>query len=187
MQKDYSRPGRYASAAPAWNRDDGHYALKQKDGVDHLVRVQPNIRIICEPLMGVSVWNGKRWRVKYLHPRERVKIYGRALAVLEKWKTRDDIFSLALYRRQVASTNFRGIFSLVLYRRQIASANLLDIDEAFFRVALDARPSLTGAEWRMLAERMPMFTPILSRCLRQARSLERIEPAQRMSGLSEAA
>ncbi len=169
MQKDYSKPGRYASAAPAWNRDDGHYVLKRVGDVDSFALAQPSIHIICDPLMGISVRDGEQWRVKYLHSRERIRIYERALQVLVKWRTRDDLFSLALYRRQVAC------------------ANLPDVDEAFFAVALQMRPHLTCMEWRMLAERMPEFTLILNQCKEQVRWLEKAETVRRVLGLSKSA
>ncbi|MES2994844.1 MAG: hypothetical protein V4681_02340 [Patescibacteria group bacterium] len=151
MQKDYSKPGRYASAAPARNRDDGHYVLKHKDGMDHLVLEQPSVRGMCAPLMGASVWNGERWRAKYLPLSSSISIYERAMRVLAKWNNRDDIFCVAFYRRQVA------------YETDV----VVDIqaDVLFLICALQAQPPLTRYEWGLLKERMPDGSWIRRQCV----------------------
>lgn len=136
METQYAR-GRFASQAPAWNKDDGIYRLVNIDGVDKYVLTPPNIKIICEPLMGVSVRTGEGWKVKYLPVDEQIALYAKALRIIVKWNLREDLLNLALYRRQ------------------IMNSDPIDVDDAFLVFACSVQPALRPAEWRLIMERMP--------------------------------
>lgn len=145
-------------ARPRWDRDGGTHELQRRDGIDHLVRHKPNVRHICGPLMGSTKTraDGSKY-AQYPQLNERLALYQEGLEVVKVFRDPDDVFALALYRRQLVGPGEpcdRGF----------------PVDHEFFVLA----ECLLGLEnthiWHQLAGRMPHDAPIRDWCLAHARS-----------------
>lgn len=123
-----------------------HFRVQRIDGVDHFLLTPPNIKALCEPLMGSSVREDDRRRLKELPLEERIRIYKKALKAIERWEIRD------------------GLLNLALYRRQVTVDTPIDADETFLALACALQPVLSIHEWADIAQRMPKGTPIHDAC-----------------------
>ncbi|HEX2792115.1 MAG TPA: hypothetical protein VHO23_00110 [Candidatus Paceibacterota bacterium] len=159
-------------ARPRWDRDGGMYHLQRIDGKDCLVRWKPSVRHICGPLMGTTKTRGDSSRfARYPHLDERLALYQEGLEVVEVFRDPDDVFALALYRRQLTNPDEpedRGYA----------------IDSAFFALAKELLGRGGIRAWRQLARRMPRHAPIRGWCLAHAWSLR---PQRATELLSDAA
>lgn len=100
--------------------------------------------------MGTSIKNseGTIVGVKYPSLARRLAVYEEGLNLIAVFKERDDLFTLAVYRRQVHTTC--GI----------------SLDTRFLQLA--EQFALTALEWEMLAVRMPEGSSIYARCRARA-------------------
>lgn len=114
-----------------------------------MYRHRPTINSICEPLLGTPIRDrtGAVTGVRYPMLAERCRIYRESLEVVYVFRDYEDLFTLAMYRRQVSDT---GMF----------------LDLLFLELALAA--SLTPEQWQELLIRMPEDTPIRRACERRA-------------------
>ena len=144
---------RWCKSLPRWYRNGGIYATEStlygiQRGRNQLVRWKPTIQHVCDSLMGTSTLvNGVR-QVKFPTLARRMAIYEEGLNLISVFGDRDDLFTLAVYRRQV-----RPIGSISLDSR------FLELAEAL---------NLSRTEWEMLAARMPADSRIKSICEHRA-------------------
>lgn len=138
---------------PRWNKDGGLWYVRQgmhdTSKPTPMYRHKPTINSICEPLLGTSIrgTEGSIVGVRYPSFPESCRIYREGLEVVHVFRDYDDLFTLAMYRRQVADT---GIV----------------LDMLFLELAIAAR--FTSEQWEELRIRMPINTPIYDACARRA-------------------
>lgn len=115
-----------------------------------MYRYKPSISSICGPLMGSSVRDaaGTITGVRFPPLAIRTSIYREALELVHVFREYEDLFTLAVYRRQVCEEG-------------------LVIDQLFIELA-DAA-GFTPAQWRELSLRMPDGSPIRRECERRGR------------------
>lgn len=143
---------------PRWNEGSGIWHVSPtvpKNGPTPMSRWLPSVNALCEPLMGVPIYQYdlaanqlKIVGVKYLKTRRRHLLYREALELVKVAQKRDELFTLALYRRQV--TREGGIPLDTLF---------LDLAETF---------NLTPSEWLILAERMPRRSEVRRICFERS-------------------
>lgn len=141
---------------------DGAYGLVRIDTTDHLIHLPPNVRVICEPLMGMTSTEGSRKCAVYPTRERRIELYEKALDVVERWHARPG-------HEYVMRDN---LFILGLYRRQVSSARAIRADVRLFELARAILPELTTKEWALLEERMPVDTRIRVVCTQERILLE---------------
>lgn len=114
-----------------------------------MYRHKPLMYSVCSPLLGTPVRNADRVIVGVKYPRfeDACDIYREGLELIRVFRDADDLFALAMYRRQIS---MRGLV----------------LDQLFLELAHDA--VLKPEAWGMLAVRMPEGTPIHEICLRKA-------------------
>ena len=138
---------------PRWDVDGGTWYVVQgppTQGVSKMYRHKPSMNSICESLHGWPVRDkhGCVIGVRYPILRERLRVYREGIELALVFSEREDIFTVATYRRQV--TRVGGV----------------PLDVLLFNLACDAH--FTQEEWHFLAERMPAKAPIYEACLRRA-------------------
>lgn len=116
-----------------------------------------HIRVICGPLMGVSVKRNGRQVAVYPSKERQIDLYERALSACASYA---DLLVLALYRRQVTTDG------------QYAVASCILADEDFITCAHQLTPVLTASEWEQLALRMPAGSTIEFQLHRMAQLTE---------------
>jgi hypothetical protein len=140
----------YLRQRPAWDVDGGRWFVQQGEKKSNepskMYRGKPSIHVICSPLFGTATAYPTLTRRHELY-REGIEVL---LVFQDHAEHRTDLFTLAIYRRQVTS---RGGITL---------------DPLFFEIALRMQPALTSEEWESLAQRMPECAPIKRACLDQA-------------------
>lgn len=143
---------------PHWDKDGGQWFVSPevpKKGPIPMYRWRPSVSTICEPLLGTSLYGTKAdgthgiVGVSYPKTKRRHLLYREALELVIIFKQRADLFTLAIYRRQV--TREGGI----------------PLDELFLEVAETFR--LSPREWSDLAIRMPKRSAIRKTCLERAK------------------
>lgn len=138
---------------PLWDQDGGIWYVSQGsphgDAPTSTYRYKPTINSICEPLLGTSVRDstGAICGVRYPTFVECCRIYREGLEVVHVFRDYEDLFTLAMYRRQVSDA---GIV----------------LDMLFLELAHAA--ALTPLQWQELLVRMPPDTPIHAVCLSKA-------------------
>ena len=138
---------------PRWNQDGGIWYVLQgmqcTDAPTPMYLHKPTINSICEPLLGTSVRDasGLISGVRYPSFSDACRIYREGLEVVHVFRDYEDLFTLAMYRRQIADT---GIL----------------LDMLFIHLALAA--GFTPAQWQELLVRMPVDTPIYAACARRS-------------------
>lgn len=158
MSKQDGTTWLWNKSLPRWYRNGGVYASEStlygiRREPDRLVRSKPTIQSICGPLMGASS-QGKDGSYYATFPSlvRRLAFYEEGLNLVALFGEREDILTLAVYRRQVHP------------RRAISlDERFLDLADTF---------SLTCKEWEMLAVRMPVCSRVWVIC--QARSVARV-------------
>lgn len=134
--------------------EDGIYMPVRRGDTDHLILSPPNVRVICEPLMGTSVIKGDHQRAEYPPLHRCIALYEKALSVVERWHTQPG--------HEYAMRD--ALFILGLYRRQVSATCSIEADVRLLAVAKAMKPKLTAHEWAMLEERMPEGIPIRREC-----------------------
>ncbi len=148
------KPPRWNTNGGVWYTEQGTSKNQNADVVQSCVptpsyRYKPSMNSICEPLLGTSLRrDSKIVGVSYPKLSDRLRIYREGIELIKIFNERDDLFALAMYRRQVT------------YRGGIPA------DELFFNLACDAE--LSKAEWHELALRMPDRALIYHACVRRA-------------------
>ena len=153
-----------------WNEEPGIWYVRQGAGGNKpaaMYRWHPTINAICEPLLGASVRVREEevidgvTQVKEIiigvdYPRKirRLRLFKEALDVVRIFRNQEDLFTLAVYRRQVTKTGN------------------MHLDPAFIELAETF--DLLAEDWRKLAERMPRRSRILAHC--EARANKGIAP-----------
>lgn len=122
-----------------------------------MLRWKPNMDAICESLLGTSIatWKGKEQKitgVRYPTMERRLLIYREGLELVFVFKDRIDLFTLAVYRRQVTIHGDCPLDGLFL-----RAAEMFD---------------LSSQEWGDIARRMPKHSKIKSICARRARPVQ---------------
>lgn len=147
----------YMQRRPRWDADGGLWYVAQgenRPGVPtKQYRWKPNMNTVCEPLLGRPVHDretGKVVGVTYPSLTHRLEIYREGLRLIEVFGERTDLFTLAVYRRQV---------------REIGPVSL---DWLFLELAERMVPALSPREWGMLSVRMPERSHILNVCLERS-------------------
>jgi hypothetical protein len=139
---------------PSWDRNGGIWYVSQvipKDGTPTpMYRHKPSIGQICGPLMGTSIRTagGCICSVRYPEFSERLRLYREGMELVVVFKEYADLFTLALYRRQVCEED-------------------IQMDVLFFNLALEA--GFQKSQWDSLAQRMPECSWIRGACERRAR------------------
>jgi len=146
----------WSTSLPRWYRNGGVCAGESTlHGIrrepDRLVRWKPTIWHVCGSLMGTSRKreNGS-YEVKFPRIARRLAIYEEGLNLVALFRERDDLLTLAVYRRQVHPV---GAISL--------DARFLELADSF---------NLSVVEWEMLAVRMPEHSSIRTACEARTKS-----------------
>lgn len=149
MLERYRMPAR-----PRWDAERPlYYAIPPRKEGDPwpMRRFFPTINGICEPLLGHSerdLKTGKITGVRYPRMARRYAMYREALELVAIVRRKDDLLTLAMYRRQVSQSH-------------------LSLDLLF--LALGEDMGLTPPEWERIAVRMPHDSPIENVCWWHAR------------------
>ncbi len=146
----------WSTSLPRWYRNGGVCAAESTlHGIrrehDRLVRWKPTILYVCGSLMGTSRKreNGS-YEVKFPRIARRLAIYEEGLNLVALFRERDDLLTLAVYRRQVLPS---GAISL--------DTRFLELADSF---------DLSSVEWEMLAVRMPEHSSIRAVCEARSKS-----------------
>jgi hypothetical protein len=139
---------------------------RRKGKQEWIDNLKPSIRVLCGPLMGTSRYDshtGAICGVNYPIRSRRIELYREALRVLLIFRDREDLFHLALYRRQITS---------------IASAKY---DSIYMKCLRRAVPALSQKDWRRIAKRMPRHAHIRKECLIEANAFRTHLSVQRIA------
>jgi hypothetical protein len=114
--------------------------------VDDFLHCKPNIDIICESLFGRQVQDKETGDVcvVYLTLERCVEVYLKALKVVWDFHQLNDLFRLAVYRRQVTAHN-----------NPTGAGDHEEIDNLFYKLVVYRFPNLDAKQLHALAGRMP--------------------------------
>ncbi len=140
---------------PRWDAERPLYYVQQtppKEGESwKMHRWLPTVNGICDPLLGHSERDratGKISGVRYPRIARRYAMYREALELISVTRRKDDLLTLAMYRRQVSLSH-------------------LSVDRLFLALGEDL--GLTPPEWERIAVRMPQDSPVEAACWWYAR------------------